>query len=112
MLARVEKEPPMPRGTELLEGMGLVLPNLNHFDDEQDLRCATVTDVLSTYWDVLGAKSTSTTPDCATRSFIRSAKCTTDAARPISAPPAASILSQRISRRPISMTTTHDWFAA
>jgi hypothetical protein len=56
MLARVEKEPSMPRGTELLDGMGLVLPNLNHFDDEQDLRCATVTDVLSTYWDVLGAK--------------------------------------------------------
>ena len=56
MLARVEKEPSMPRGTELLEAIGLVLPNLNHFDDEQDLRCATVADVLSTYWDVLSAK--------------------------------------------------------
>jgi hypothetical protein len=86
MLPRVEKEPSMPRGTELLDGIGLVLPNLNYFDDEQDLGWATVTDVLSTY-------------------------CTTDAARPISAPPAASILSQRISRRPISMTTTRDWFA-
>ncbi len=56
MLARVGKEPSMLRGRELLDGMGLVLPNLNHFNNEQDLRCATVTDVLSTYWDVLGAK--------------------------------------------------------
>jgi hypothetical protein len=56
MLARVEKEPSMPRATELLDGMGLVLPNLNHFDDGQDLPCATVTGVRSTYWDVLGAK--------------------------------------------------------
>jgi len=112
MLARVEKEPSMLRGTELLDGMGLVLPNLNHFDDEQDLRCAIVTDVLSTYWDVLGAKIDKYDARLRTRSFIRSAKCLTDAARPISAPPAASILSQRISRRAISMTTTRDWFAA
>jgi hypothetical protein len=34
MLARVETAPSMPRGTELLDGMGLILPNLNHFDDE------------------------------------------------------------------------------
>jgi hypothetical protein len=41
------------RGSQLLDELEDILPHIGSFEDEDDLQCAIVTDLLATYWNVV-----------------------------------------------------------
>jgi hypothetical protein len=41
------------RGAELLDELETILPNIGNFKDDEDFQCAVVTDLLSSYWNVV-----------------------------------------------------------
>jgi hypothetical protein len=61
----IENNSDVPRGTRLLEILERILPKISEFSDHEDVRCATVIDLLSAYCEVV--KSKIKTNDTSTR---------------------------------------------